>query len=203
MIEGERLRLDASSSHDNVGIVVYEWLVVSDEGNTTYEGPSALIVPDHPGTLRVTLRVKDAEDNFATDEIDVFVLSRTVSWQLGPFLEDGGGPIDGVHVDIVLNGTTYSGYTTSDGWLEVTVQRQDLVSPAHVTATKAAFERLRFTTRLGDDGNPLDPVPPMRRLPWASLGMEWWLLILVITIVVAGVVSRILYRRGRQGDSGS
>jgi len=202
MIEGDRLMLDASSSHDNVGIVAYIWLVVSDEGNTTCGGPSALIVPDHPGTLKVTLRVEDAEGNSATNEIDILVLSRALSWRLGPFIDEEGRPIDGVHVDIVLNGTTYSGYTTSDGWLEVTVQRQDLVSPAHVTATKAGFERLRFTTRLDDDGDPLDPVPPMVRPPRAPLEMEWMLLILVIVGVTVGVALRILSRRKGKDQGG-
>jgi PKD repeat protein len=67
---GANVTFDASSSSDNVGIVSYEW----DFGDeTTGTGKTATHKYNNAGTYTVTLTVKDAAGNQATDTMSVTV----------------------------------------------------------------------------------------------------------------------------------
>jgi hypothetical protein len=102
-----------------------------------------------------------------------------------------------------LNGTQRTGTTNGTGWLELSILRFDLVSPAQVNASKRGYGTVLFATSLDADGNPVDPVPRMRRLPGATLalGLLWWLLLLVVIAcsVVAVAYYRMRHGRGKTG----
>jgi hypothetical protein len=79
--QGESVTLDASGSTDNIGIVSYEW----DFGDgTTGSGKTVSHIYEKPGTYRVTLTVKDAAGNYATDSITITVQSTGIPlWIIG------------------------------------------------------------------------------------------------------------------------
>lgn len=67
---GTTVSFDATSSTDNVGIVSYEW---NFGDNTTGNGEKTTHTYPNEGTYKVTLTVKDAAGNSATDTIRVTV----------------------------------------------------------------------------------------------------------------------------------
>lgn len=197
VVEGDRLTLDATASHDNVGIVGYVWTVIGDAGTETLTGAVVAVSTSRPGTLRIELRATDAAGNSANDTLEVRVLALNVSWRLGPFMDEDDRHLKGVRVSVTLNGTVRTGITDGTGWLDISVLRFDLVSPAHVNASLRGYDTLRFTTALDADGQPVDPVPRMSKVPGANaaMGLLWWLLLAVV--IVCAVVAVALYRRGR------
>ena len=79
--QGENVTLDASDSTDNIGIVSYEW----DFGDgTTGAGKTVNHIYEKPGTYNVTLTVKDAAGNYATDSITITVQTTGIPlWIIG------------------------------------------------------------------------------------------------------------------------
>jgi hypothetical protein len=79
--QGENVTLDASDSTDSIGIVSYEW----DFGDgTTGTGKTVNHIYEKPGTYKVTLTVKDAAGNYATDSITITVQATGISlWIIG------------------------------------------------------------------------------------------------------------------------
>jgi hypothetical protein len=79
--QGENVTLDASDSIDNMGIVSYEW----DFGDgTTGTGKTVNHIYEKPGTYKVTLTVKDAAGNYATDSITITVQATGIPlWIIG------------------------------------------------------------------------------------------------------------------------
>jgi PKD repeat protein len=204
VVEGDDLTLDASASRDNVGIASYVWTIIGEGGTEILTGAVVNVPVARPGTLRLELRVTDAAGNTANDTIDIQVLPLMVSWQLGPFMDEDDRPLQGVRVSVTLNGTQRTGNTDGTGWLELSILRFDLVSPAQVNASKRGYDTVRFATTLDADGNPMDPVPRMRRLPGATLalGLLWWLLLLVVIVcaVVAVAYYKMRHGRGKTGN---
>jgi PKD repeat protein len=81
VVQGETITFDASGSTDNIGIVSYEW----DFGDgTTGTGKTVNHVYEKPGTYKVTLTVKDAAGNYATDSIIITVQPKGIPlWIIG------------------------------------------------------------------------------------------------------------------------
>jgi hypothetical protein len=79
--QGENVTLDASDSTDNIGIVSYE----CDFGDgTTGTGKTVNHIYEKPGTYKVTLTVKDAAGNYATDSITITVQTTGIPlWIIG------------------------------------------------------------------------------------------------------------------------
>ena len=100
-------RLDASASHDDVGIVGWTWTVHDATGDTGLTGPLAYYPFATKGEYRVVLNVTDAAGNWATDELLVGVVTPPgpirdlVAWDRNgytelkwkPPLDDGGYPV--------------------------------------------------------------------------------------------------------------
>ncbi len=76
--EGTRVTLDASASSDNVGILSYSWKF-TDGTAKTLEGINPSYTFSAPGVYTITLSVKDALGNEATDVIVVTVSDAGVS----------------------------------------------------------------------------------------------------------------------------
>ncbi len=66
---GEEIRLDASESHDNVGIKSYQWVL----DGTVYEGKIVNITLDKVGDFTANLTVIDEGGNTDSDTVDVKV----------------------------------------------------------------------------------------------------------------------------------
>ncbi|RLM49977.1 PKD domain-containing protein [Halorubrum sp. Atlit-28R] len=69
---GESVRFDASGSSDNIGITAYSW-DIDDDGSYEKSGQTISHAFESTGTKTVTLRVRDAAGNTATDSIAVTV----------------------------------------------------------------------------------------------------------------------------------
>ena len=100
-------RLDASRSHDDVGIVGYAWTVHDGTRTENLTGPLAFYPFATKGEYRVVLNVTDAAGNWDTDELMVGVVTPPgpvrdlVVWDRNGYLElkwkapldDGGYPV--------------------------------------------------------------------------------------------------------------
>ena len=100
-------RLDASASHDDVGIVAWTWTVHDATGDTDLTGRVAYYPFARKGEYRVVLNVTDAAGNWATDELrvgvvtppgpvrDLLLIDRNgyveIKWK--PPFDDGGSPV--------------------------------------------------------------------------------------------------------------
>jgi PKD repeat protein len=73
---GNAVTLTPNGSNDNVGVVEYAWDVGAD-GTVDGTGPTLSYTPDATGTVPVTLRVRDAAGNEATDRTTVTVVDTT------------------------------------------------------------------------------------------------------------------------------
>ncbi len=196
---GDTVVLDASGSSDNVGIVSYAWAFNYGGSHRTLEGMLVQFKFDEEGTYGVTLTVTDEAGNSGGDSLRVRVLGEELPWRLGPFADIDGEPIGGVRVEVVLNGTSHVDYTDDDGYLEVTVQRVDQISPATVIASKEGWVTLSFDMPLDGFGNPGQDVPPMEREKAEEEGSDLavWLLIAAVALLVIAVMFFVLWSKKR------
>jgi len=127
------------------------------------------------------------------------VLPLNVTWRLGPFMDEDDRPLEGVRVTVTMNGTARTGITDATGWLNISVLRFDLVSPAQVNASKKGYDTLRFMTALDADGNPVDPVPRMTKVPetTAAMGLLTWLLLVAVSVCAVVAVIFLMMKRNR------
>jgi len=203
VVEGTYVTLDASASHDNVGIALFRWAVVTANGTVYHSGAVYSFKVESAHDLKVELRVEDAAGNAAIDDLIVTVLPMWVTFRLGPFLDQDGTVVEDASVTVTLNGTAYTGTTDRLGWMEVVVSRYDLATPARVVATKEGFERLSADVPLDDLGRPSGDLPAMDRIPALGIGSPLLLLLLlaVIAVVLSGIVlaARSMSRQKREG----
>jgi PKD repeat protein len=72
---------NASASTDNIGIINYSWDIDDSDGrdwaNPDYEGVAPIHVFTEPGTYIVTLRISDAQGNWALNTVIITVLDVT------------------------------------------------------------------------------------------------------------------------------
>ena len=197
-VEGTYVTLDASASRDNVGVALYRWAIATANGTIYHSGAVFTFKVEGTHDLEVELRVEDATGNVAIDDLIVTVLPLWVTFTLGPFLDQDGHAVGGANVTVTLNGTAHSDLTDRLGWMEVTVVRYDLVSPAGVRATKEGYERLQATVPLDGLGRPSGDLPAMNRLPTLGLRSPLLLLLVAIIVVVLCGVGLVIYRRSKQ-----
>ncbi len=199
LVEGDDLTLDATASRDNVGVISYVWTVVGEGGTDTFTDAVVTVPVTRPGTLMVELRVTDAAGNAAVDALDIQVLPLMVGWRLGPFMDEEGRPLNGVRVSVTLNGTERAGVTDATGWLDLSIVRFDIVSPAQVNASKRGYDTVRFSTALDAEGDPVDPVPRMTKVPetTAAMGLLLWLLLVAAIVCAVMAVIFLMMKRNR------
>jgi hypothetical protein len=160
----ETVRFDASDSSDNVGIVDYIWTLAEGTSISRMLGPEPEYVFGTSGRYGIELEVWDAAGNVNFDSITVRVNPVPMNrlWRLGP-IGDQDGPLGGVRVEVVMNGTTHVEFTHDDGFAEFTVAIADLVSPVSVVATKEGWEDLEFQVVLDEDGDATGTIPVMKK----------------------------------------
>ncbi len=78
----ERVRVDASGSTDNVGIVRWTWSYEEDGRTVTQDGPVFSHSFDEPGEYVITLTLEDAEGNTSTGTVTVTVEGSLLAWAL-------------------------------------------------------------------------------------------------------------------------
>lgn len=198
---GTMVTLDASGSTDDVGIVSYSWSFFYDGSTRDLSGETADFTFAISGQYEVTLSVADASGNSDTDKMTVTVMAPGErAWRLGPFVDDDGEPQSGVDVVVVLGGTEYQGTTDNEGFVELAVDVEDLVSPAEVTASASGWRTLEFEVPLDDDGDPDGELPVMKKVPIVNGGEEGsgaGVYIAVAIVAALAVVGLLWYfRRG-------
>ena len=201
VVEGGEITLDGTGSRDNVGIAGYRWTVGNATGMGDVIGPMPTLEFNMPGDYIVTLEVADTAGNVATDMLSVRVLPLRIPWRIGPFVDKFGHPVPDTTVTVLLNGTTGLGRTDADGWVNLTVVRFDLVSPASVSARKDGWKPLDFNIRLDEAGRPLDPIPPMEQEAVVRTGpstLTCALMTLVLAAAAACVVWEVWRNRERR-----
>ncbi|MCK5415489.1 MAG: PKD domain-containing protein [Thermoplasmata archaeon] len=163
VIVGSIVTFDGSGSNDNLMIITYTWTFEYQGSTREMIGETATFTFDEEGTFEVTLVVFDAGRLGTKDFMNVTVLPPEASWRLGPFQNGRGEPLEGVHVQVTLNGTLYEGDTDADGWLVLTIPWHHLVSPAQVTATKEGFKPMDLGVSLKGNGMPSGDVPALKK----------------------------------------
>jgi len=74
----EQVHLNASNSHDNIGIIKYMWTITNSQWSIHLYGMTPSLLFDEAGEYTVTLNVTDAEGNWDTDTLNVTVLNITL-----------------------------------------------------------------------------------------------------------------------------
>jgi parallel beta-helix repeat protein len=70
-----RLRLDASPSTDNIGIINFSWEMTESDGQTWYNfGEAWEYIPLHGGFITVSMTAQDAAGNKATDSFNLTII---------------------------------------------------------------------------------------------------------------------------------
>jgi hypothetical protein len=197
-IVGERsVTLDGSGSTDNVGIVEFKWSIVSDNDQIERVGETIVFHFEEPGSYIVLLNVHDLAQNEGSASINIEVLSVNASWDLGPFKNSKGEPIDSVYVSVTMNGTVYEGTTGLDGMVALRVTRFDILTEAHVRAEKKGWKPLDLTIALSEEGTPREELPPMERVDSSEEDSFLWIIAVVAAIaLVSGFSWFIWSRRG-------
>ncbi len=201
IVVGSMVKLDGSGSTDNVGIMYYEWTFDYGGVGKVLHGVRPSFQFDDVGTYVITLLAKDSTGNVGTDTVNINVKPFKVTAKLGPFVDGDGVPVGGATVTLLLNGTTYSGKTGSDGWVDIKVPFRDLVPPVNVTVAKDGWKTLNFDLTVDEAGNIEGTIPPMERDeegPGVSSSLVWAILALAIVAVVAVASLAILKRKPRR-----
>ena len=116
MVEaGTTVLFDASNSTDNVGIVSYAWSLV-DGGPVTYVGVTATHRFLNIGSFVVTLTVRDAAGNTATDAFTVFVVDARP-----PDISDvrADPPVQDVGGTVRISAVVYDEFGLAGVWVRV------------------------------------------------------------------------------------
>ena len=163
VIVGSIVTFDGSGSTDNIMIITYTWTFEYQGSTRELIGETATFTFNEEGIFEVTLVVVDAGRLGTRNSMNVTVLPPEASWRLGPFENGKGEPLEGVNVQVTLNGTLYEGITDEDGWLILTIPWHQLVSPAQVTATKDGYKPLDLEVSLKGNGMPSGDVPALRK----------------------------------------
>ncbi len=157
--------LDGRLSTDNGVIADYQWKFVYMGDERVFHGAVVRFAFDELGEYDIELRVTDSDGNGDSDDLVVRVLPSELSVYIGPFKDLNTDPVSGVHVSVILNGTTYLGITDGTGWMFVQVPTGELGPHVDVNASKDGYYPLSFRMRLDRWGAPLGEVPPMERVP--------------------------------------
>jgi parallel beta-helix repeat protein len=180
---------DGTGSQDNTDVVLFSWTVIGPDSDEHLEGPIVPFTFNTSGNFIVHLEVADGAGNLASVSVEVEVIPLDVPWRLGPFKEAKGPAVDEAKVWVILNGTTYSAVSGEDGWIELMVNRFDLVSPAIVSARKDGYKPLDVILELDERGVPVDTIPPMVMETHYSTG-NWYeamVLVLIVVIIILGL----------------
>jgi hypothetical protein len=110
---GTTVPFDGSGSTDNVNVVNYTWTFIYVTARTLY-GISAIFTFDSIGIYEVTLTVRDASGNTATDTLQVNVTDVPPGGSISGTVKDAeGNPIS--NATVRLDGTTYTTMTDENG----------------------------------------------------------------------------------------
>ena len=198
--EGTNVTFNGTGSDDSEGeIVEYQWCLIIEGEIVNLFGPTPSYIFAIPGTYLVILFVRDEGLNTDMDRLKVTVLSveEDREWRIGPF-KDVNGPLGGVRVEAVFNGTSIVAYTDDGGTATFTVPLEDLTSPVAVSATKEGWEDLDFDVTLDASGDPTGTVPVMQGQAMDGGGGEddddelddWlpWGLVVILIVAYAGTL---------------
>lgn len=195
---GMPVNFDGSHSQDGEGITGYTWTFAVGGEVVTLTGMEPRYTFNIPWAYLVTLEVEDAAGNVGKDTVTVNVLAVETErqWSLGPF-GDEDGPLGGVRVEVVMNGTTHVEYTHDDGFAEFTVTIVDLVSPVDATATKEGWKDLEFDVELGENGDATGTIPLMKKEKGGNGDdddddddIDWlpWSLVIILILAFGGTL---------------
>jgi PKD repeat protein len=194
---GQLFTLDASRSHDNVGIKTFEWTLFDEGRWKRFAGDRLQYAFDHPGSYTVDLNVTDEAGNRASQETVVTV--RDSEPPVAVIFTDGEAHVG---VPFVLDGTrSHDNVAISEGhW---TLDLSD--GPINISGLNTTFVftepgEYRLTLTVRDDGGNQDEwtVTVVVYASEPSVGRvsmsPFILLTAFLVIVIAGFVY--LRRRG-------
>jgi parallel beta-helix repeat protein len=197
LIVGSMAKMDGSGSTDNVGIMYYEWTFLYSGAEEVLHGVRPSYQFDKVGAYNITLYVTDTSGNVGSDSMIVTIKPFKVTIRIGPIADGDGSSVVGANVELLFNGTTYSGRTDGEGWVEVEVPWHDLVPPVNVTVSKDGWKTLSFDMSIDEEGNIEGTIPPMEKVdegPGVSSSLISAILVAVIIAVVV-VVSLVIWKR--------
>lgn len=179
--QGETVSFEAEVQSDNVGIVTYNW-TVHDVIVKSYENLTSHHRFDHMGTFTVTLTVRDAAGNEASDSISVFVqdgvspiaiieMDRTTVYQNETLYLDGNNCTDNVGIvnwtwtinDTFLYSVSIEFIFIKPGSFEVVLEVFDEAGNSAKTSIWIEVKANHTTTDTSDGSNqgPDDPKVPI------------------------------------------
>lgn len=210
--QGDRLTFSANGSKDDEGIMNYTW-IVRGEGSeiSLYSKWAVHTFLDH-GIFEVILIVKDRfgwqdEDSFhvtvleAKNDVNTSVANITI--RIGPLLDAGGKFMEGVEVNLMIDGDTLAGITGEYGMVELIITSLQLNRSVVVVINKEGYIPQEYETFITMDG-ALETRPgaliPLKDSDGNDGGVGFVALIAIIIIVLilliaAGISFFLVYRR--------
>lgn len=182
---GVNVTLSGAASTDDVGVVNYTWTFSDGEDMTLY-GRDITYKFQEPGTYNVTLTVRDAEENWDTDNVTVTVRLDTVS----PVARAGASYNITVNSRIPLNATRStdnSGVISSYVWTvakdgEVLDVLEGPLRYYWVNETGRYEITLNVTDLAGNSNETMLVITVFSPPTW--LEQNWWKILLVSSAIV-------------------
>jgi hypothetical protein len=190
---GQPIRVDASASHDNAGVMDYTWTLDVNGTPQTLRGKVQNFTFASDGVHELRLMVSDAAGNVASDTVVLTVVDR--GRVTGMVLDQDGNPVEGATVLLTApNGSRVKVGTGPDGSFGVNPR----YGPYYWSISKKGYRTISGncsvapmnTTELDLSGTPL-----VREKEGASTGSSLMILAAIIILVVIGIALVVLMKK--------
>ena len=148
---GDRVILDGRNSTDDTGIEKYEWSADLIDNPLKFEGGIVTHKFLKAGSYNVTLTVTDKAGKSASMTFTIIVEKEDIVEQIfriGPIVDAGSNPLEGITVQFMLGPDSYSVDTDGSGFAKFALSPDDVPDGTEITATNG---QLTFTWNQGDN----------------------------------------------------
>ena len=168
-LEGIWIRLDGSRSFDNIGITSWRWICNVNGAEVFLFGADPEMFFREAGDYTIELIVEDGYGNSASDVILVRIDARPqpvmLNIRVGPVIDVEGNPLEGVLIELEVNGTVLTCVTDGSGWGEMTILASAIQGRVNVRMNKEGYREAFYITHLNSNADLADDPPSMKLLP--------------------------------------
>ncbi len=196
---GDSIKFNGTSSHDNIGIVLYTWTMRLENETVVYNTVSGEHVFTEAGYYPMRLTAMDAAGNFATDTLNILIPQPlSIFVDIGPVRGAKGMALEGANVTVQFNGQEYKARTDDEGYIVVEMPSTVVGTSLNISASMEGYENMTYSTLVTDDGSLEERPPIMKEVKedgGGGSGADFltWLLIGIAILVLVALVSAGVY----------